>query len=392
MELVLPIDGHPSGRSGHGLVERVMTGRREERTLKILLLRVIPEPVLTRLVALHDRMSCSGRVATRVLGRRGVAAPDAAAMGAAAEMEPPAIGGHTFEATWTARRYRRVDVRALCQESPPRCVDLVPRIHPSVDQSLVFGVGANVASNVRAHRPNPQAAIADVVENVPDEALTQMSAGIGRVNLRVDEGDLPSVDRIADRSSELAVDGQLVASTIRMVDRFDDVVHRCDPRTAGFVINRFFGGRPPGARGLRLEGTAGGVLQALRHGQLETPSHPRSRREKRVTPGARPDCKNSSRRRSFGLGAQAIPPEAVVLNRQDLGPAEPRLTGVPGYGRSADDRPRGRRRLLNQAAWQANGRADGIEEPLGRVLEGRSGECISGSFIEHEDTSSGREA
>src|ERR1017187_10456268 len=114
-----------------------MTGRREERTLESLLLRVIPEPVLTRLVALHDRMSCSGRMATRVLGRRGVAAPDVAAMGAAAKVEPPAIGSDAVEATWTAQRYRRVDVRALCQESPPRCVVLVPRIPPSVEQSLV---------------------------------------------------------------------------------------------------------------------------------------------------------------------------------------------------------------------------------------------------------------
>ena len=60
----LPVPGHAPRGSWHRLVERMVAGRGKLGTVPELLRRVIPEPLLARLIALDDRMPCvSGMVA-----------------------------------------------------------------------------------------------------------------------------------------------------------------------------------------------------------------------------------------------------------------------------------------------------------------------------------------
>ena len=101
---------HAPGQYRRRLIERMVTRRRELRTAEVLLPRVIPEPGLARLVALDDRMLDVERMAARVLRGRRVAAADVAAMGAPAQVEPPATGCQALDAAGTARRDRGIDV------------------------------------------------------------------------------------------------------------------------------------------------------------------------------------------------------------------------------------------------------------------------------------------
>src|SRR4029079_6281877 len=111
VEVTLPVPGHPTRRSGHRMVERVVVWRSEHGSLEVLLGGVIPEPVLAGLEALDDRMPGVGGVAARMLRRRRVAAPDMAAVGAAAKMEPPAVRGQALCATGAARRRSEIELR-----------------------------------------------------------------------------------------------------------------------------------------------------------------------------------------------------------------------------------------------------------------------------------------
>jgi hypothetical protein len=113
VELLLPALRNPAGRSGHGLVQRVMVRRREDRTLEILLGGVIPEPLLIGLERLDDRMAFGAGMAAGVLRWGRVAAADMAAMRASAEMEPPATGREAFDAAGTARRDGGIDVERV---------------------------------------------------------------------------------------------------------------------------------------------------------------------------------------------------------------------------------------------------------------------------------------
>jgi hypothetical protein len=70
MQLIFPVAGDATGWSGHGLVERVMMGRSQDGSLEILLRRVVPEPVLARLVALGDGVLRSAGMSARMLGWR----------------------------------------------------------------------------------------------------------------------------------------------------------------------------------------------------------------------------------------------------------------------------------------------------------------------------------
>ena len=106
----LPVPWHAAGRSGHGLVERVVVRRSKDRTVEELLRRVIPEPVLARLEALGDRMVITGGMATRMLRWRRVAAADMPASRTAPEMEPPAVGGEALHAPGATRRRIEIDV------------------------------------------------------------------------------------------------------------------------------------------------------------------------------------------------------------------------------------------------------------------------------------------
>jgi hypothetical protein len=110
VQLPLPSCGHAAGWSRHGLVERVMLRRSEDRALHVLLGNVVPEPVLARLVAPDDRMLCIGGMLTRMLRGRRVATTDTAATRTAAQVEPPATGSQALDAARAARRYLRIDV------------------------------------------------------------------------------------------------------------------------------------------------------------------------------------------------------------------------------------------------------------------------------------------
>ena len=65
MEVTLPVPGHPAGGSWHRLVERVMKRSSGGWAIDVLPGGVVPEPVLTWLEGLGDRM----------IGLAGVAAP-----------------------------------------------------------------------------------------------------------------------------------------------------------------------------------------------------------------------------------------------------------------------------------------------------------------------------
>ena len=91
IQMPLPVRWHATGRSGDGLVERVMARRSQGGTLEVFLGRVVPEPILAWLEALDDWMPRIDGVVTRVLGWRRVATADVAAVRAAAQVEPPPI-------------------------------------------------------------------------------------------------------------------------------------------------------------------------------------------------------------------------------------------------------------------------------------------------------------
>src|SRR5919197_3847847 len=109
MHLATPVGRHPLLRARHRLIEGPALWIGQLRPVVIVAARVVPEPGLARLEALHDRMTRLGRVLAGVLHRGRVAAADVAALGAAAQVEPPAAGGFAFEAAGAARRHGRVD-------------------------------------------------------------------------------------------------------------------------------------------------------------------------------------------------------------------------------------------------------------------------------------------
>src|SRR5579859_7776674 len=108
-----PVLGDTAGRTGNGLVSGVMPRRGEPRADKIFPGLVVPEPVLAGLEALHDRMPGGLPVRGRVLGGRGVAAAHVPALGAPAQVHPPAAGRVALDAAGAAGRRRRVDARYL---------------------------------------------------------------------------------------------------------------------------------------------------------------------------------------------------------------------------------------------------------------------------------------
>ena len=97
------------GRAGHRLVLGTCGGSRELGTIERLVGAVVPEPVLTGLEALDHRVPGGLEVRAGVLCRGGVAAADVAALGAAAQVHPPAAGGVAVGAAGAARRDGGVD-------------------------------------------------------------------------------------------------------------------------------------------------------------------------------------------------------------------------------------------------------------------------------------------
>jgi hypothetical protein len=86
----LPVGWHFSPWSGSRLIGGVRMRGKQLCALAFRLRLVIVEPILARLKAGYDRMPGRRSMFGCVLARRTVAAPDVPALGAAAEMKPPA--------------------------------------------------------------------------------------------------------------------------------------------------------------------------------------------------------------------------------------------------------------------------------------------------------------
>jgi hypothetical protein len=126
MQLALPVAGHSTGRPGDRLVDWVMAWPRQGRTVQDLFPRVVPEPVLARLVTLDDGVPHRGRMVARVLGRRGVAAADVTAMRATAEVEPPTTCCEALDAPRAAGSPRGIDRNLVGHRSRPFLIALSP--------------------------------------------------------------------------------------------------------------------------------------------------------------------------------------------------------------------------------------------------------------------------
>ena len=109
VELGLPVRRHEAPRARCGLVHRVVRRRGQRRPLVRLLAAVAPEPVLAGLEALDELVPGLGVVQRRVLGGRGVTAPDVPARRATTQVEPPAGVLGALETPGPARRHGRVD-------------------------------------------------------------------------------------------------------------------------------------------------------------------------------------------------------------------------------------------------------------------------------------------
>ncbi len=103
VEMPLPVAWHATFRSRHRLIERVVSGRGQLRAVEVLLCRVVPEPVLARLVTLNDGVRFAGGMVTCVLRRGRVTAADVSTTRAAAQVEPPTAAGEAFDTSRTAR-------------------------------------------------------------------------------------------------------------------------------------------------------------------------------------------------------------------------------------------------------------------------------------------------
>src|ERR1700728_1488887 len=107
--MALPVRWHAAGGTGGGLTERVMQRRRQLGPFVVLVVLVVPEPVLTRLVAPDDRVTTVLGVRAGVLPGRAVAAPDVPAFRTPAEVEAPSVGGVALDAAGSAGLHLRVD-------------------------------------------------------------------------------------------------------------------------------------------------------------------------------------------------------------------------------------------------------------------------------------------
>jgi hypothetical protein len=109
VQVPLPVAGHMAGRTGCGLVRWAMGRLGQGRAVGVLLGRVVPEPLLSRLETLRQRMVAGRRVPAGVLRRRRVTATDVTAMGTAPQMQPPSVRGQTLDTSRSARGNRRIE-------------------------------------------------------------------------------------------------------------------------------------------------------------------------------------------------------------------------------------------------------------------------------------------
>jgi hypothetical protein len=109
VQVALPVDRHAAPWSGRRLIERMMRGRSERRSVGELVGAVVPEPVLTGLETLNHRVAALRGVAARVLGGRGITAADVAATRAPPQVKPPTTVSKALDTSGRARRNRGSD-------------------------------------------------------------------------------------------------------------------------------------------------------------------------------------------------------------------------------------------------------------------------------------------
>lgn len=111
MDVVAPVGGHTTLRPRGRLRGRVVLRAGQARPVVELLGVVVPEPGLTGLEALDERVPLGLRVRLRVLLGRRIAASDVAALRAAPQVHPPAARLVAFHASRAAGRDGRIDAR-----------------------------------------------------------------------------------------------------------------------------------------------------------------------------------------------------------------------------------------------------------------------------------------
>src|SRR5262249_33499801 len=104
VQVLLPVLRYGAVRAGGRLSGRVALRVRQDRPVVRLRVAAGPEPVLTRLEARDERVTCLLPVRRRVLRGARVAAPDVPALSAPPQVEPPPTGLQALHASRTRRR------------------------------------------------------------------------------------------------------------------------------------------------------------------------------------------------------------------------------------------------------------------------------------------------
>jgi hypothetical protein len=105
-----PVERDPVDWARARLIDWVVSGRGKSRADEQLIGTDVQEPVLIGFVARDHWVSVSARVVARVLRGGGVAAPDVAARGASAQMEPPAAVTFAFDTSGARRPDIGIDI------------------------------------------------------------------------------------------------------------------------------------------------------------------------------------------------------------------------------------------------------------------------------------------
>ncbi|MET4783476.1 hypothetical protein ABIB56_003496 [Glaciihabitans sp. UYNi722] len=107
----LPVSRYAVSGTGYGLPVGVAVRRCQRRPVVVVVAREIPEPILTGLETLDDRMPGLLVVRGGVLRQRIVTAADVPALRTAAQVEPPSSGRLALHASGAARWDSRIDAR-----------------------------------------------------------------------------------------------------------------------------------------------------------------------------------------------------------------------------------------------------------------------------------------
>ena len=120
MQLRLPIARNATLRTGHRLILGMPARWPQLRAFDRVFGLVVVEPLFAGLKACDHPMTGFLEVRGRVLVRRTIAAADVPALGAAAEMEPPAAACQAFDAPGSGRCAGGIDVAHAYKEPPDR--------------------------------------------------------------------------------------------------------------------------------------------------------------------------------------------------------------------------------------------------------------------------------